>query len=180
MANKVKIFNQHNHPKTEAWKCDDKYVTRELEFYDENGRPYLETVETINMWEKTQSHKEECDIENVLKAAALGDLSAFKQREATYIDATTLPHSLAEAQNLVIRMKDEFLHMPDEVKKQFDYSADKYVNEMGTKEFYDKMTPYNNKIAEIKAAGTKAAYDKKVAEAAQFNKDVKAAEGSNE
>lgn len=180
MSEKNKYFTQYNHPKTKPVKCDEKFVTRELEFYDESGQPYLETVETINMWELTQSHKDECDIENILKRAALGDLSAFNERNATYIDATGLPKTLAEAQNLVIRMKDEFEHMPNEVKELFNYSPEMYVNQMGTKEFNEKMTPYNKKIADIKAAGSLAEYNKKVAETAKFNKDVKAAEGSEQ
>ena len=130
------------------------------------------------MWTKTQSHKEECQIENILKAAALGDLSRLQERNATYMDVTDMPKTLMEFQNIRIRMMDEFDHMPAEVKKQFDYSAEKYVNEMGTKEFFEKMAPYNKKIADIEAAGSKAEYDKKVAEAAKFNMDVKAAEGS--
>lgn len=178
MEEKVRYFTQYNHPKTKPFKCNRRFITRELEFIDENGKPYLETVETINMWEKTQSHKEECLIENILKQAALGDLSAFQQREATYADVTGLPKTLAEYQNIVIRMKDEFNRMPNEVKQMFDYSPEKYVNMMGTKEFNDLMAPYNKKINDIKAAGSLKEYQKKVAEQAKFNADVKAAEGS--
>lgn len=173
-----RYFTQYDHPKTKPIKCCRKFVTREIEFFDEEGRPYLETVEKINMWEKTQSHKEECQIENILKAAALGDLSAFQQKEATYADVTGLPKTLAEYQNIVIKMKDEFNHMPDEIKNKFDNSPEKYVNMMGTKEFNDLMAPYNKKISDIKTAGSMAEYNKKVAETAKFNADVRAAEGS--
>lgn len=174
----IKFYTKYNHPKTKPFRCNEKFITREIEFFDENGEPYLETVEKINMWEKTQSHKEECSIENILKAASLGDLSAFHQREATYADVTGLPKTLGEYQNVVIKMKDEFNHMPDEVKKIFDYSPEKYVNMMGTKEFNDVMAPYNKKINDIKEAGSMKEYQKKVAEQAKFNADVKAAEGS--
>lgn len=173
-------FNKHNHPKTEGIDYHEEYVTEELEFIDDNGQPYLETVNTYNQYERTQSHKDECTIENILKAAAMGDLSLLQQREATYIDTTSLPKSLREAQDLVIRMKYEFNNMPSEVKELFNNSPEMYINTMGTDEFNEKMAPYNQKIAQIKEAGSLKAYEKKVKEAAKFNKDVKAAEGSEE
>lgn len=175
---KLAYYTQKNHPKGTPISAHNEWITRELEFIDDEGQPYLETVETINIYEIIQSHKEECQIENILKAAAMGDLRALQQRQGTYMDATTLPKTLAEAQNLVIRMKDEFEHMPSEVKEQFNNSPEMYVNMMGTKEFNEKMAPYNKKIAAIKEAGSLEAYNKKVAETAAFNKAVKAAEGS--
>ena len=86
-----------------------------------------------------------------------------------------------ESQNIVLRAKQEFEKMPVEVKELFHNSAEEYVSEMGSKEFLEKMAPYNKKIAEIKEAGSKAEYDKKVAAQAKFENDVAAAKGgSNE
>lgn len=170
----------HNHPKTKGQNLFFPFEERLIEMLDENGNPYLESVETIDTYALTQSHKDECDIENILKRAAMGDMSVFRQSEPTYMDATGLPKSLMEAQNLVNRMKYEFEQMPAEVKEKFGYNADRYVNTMGTKEFNNIMGEYNNKINAIKEAGSLKEYEKKVKEAAKFNKDVKAAEGGNE
>lgn len=176
----VGYFTKKNHPETEAKDYHNEYIEELIEFYDENGQPYLEVVNTYNQYERTQSHKDECTIENILKAAAMGDFSMLQQREATYIDATGLPKSLREAQDLAIRMKHEFMQMPTEVKELFNNSPEMYVNTMGTKEFNEKMAPYNKKISDIKEAGSLKEYQKKVAAQAKFNKDVKAAEGSEE
>lgn len=67
--------------------------------------------------------------------------------------------------------------MPKEVREKFDFSADKYVNEMGSKEFLEKMGPYNEKIAAIEKEGSAKAYNEKVAAQAKFEKDVAAAKG---
>ena len=90
-----------------------------------------------------------------------------------------------EAQNLVLRMKTEFEKMPLEVKEKFNNSADKYVELMGTKEFNDIMSPYNDKVAKIAAEKSHKEYEKKVREGAQLNYDIARAQkalegGSNE
>ena len=89
-----------------------------------------------------------------------------------------------EAQNLVIRMKDEFYKMPLEVRKEFGNDPEVYVSEMGTEEFKEKMAPYNQKIAKIAEEKNHKEYLKKVQEGAQLNYDIKMAqtalEGGNE
>ena len=77
-----------------------------------------------------------------------------------------------DAQNLVIRMKDEFERMPLEVKEKFGNSADKYVELMGTKEFNEIMSPYNEKVAKIAAEKNHKEYERKVKEGAQLNYDI--------
>ena len=123
---------------------------------------------------------EDTKIQNILKRVAMGDYSVLQQREATYIDSTTMPKTLMEAQNLIIRAKAEFEKFPIEVKQLFDNNCEKYIAEMGSKEFFEKMSPYNEKIKKIEEAGSMAAYNKKVKDAAKFNKDVKTAEGVEE
>lgn len=107
----------------------------------------------------------------------MGDLNALNQRETIYADATTMPKNLMEAQNLVVKMKYEFEQMPLEVRKQFDYSAEKYVDEMGTEAFMEKMAPYNKRLKDIEEAGSLKEYEKKVKAQAKFEKDVAAAKG---
>ena len=77
-------------------------------------------------------------------------------------------------------MKYEFEQMPLEVRKQFDYSAEKYVDEMGTEAFMEKMAPYNKRLQDIQEAGNLKEYEKKVKAQAKFEKDVAAAKGGSD
>lgn len=156
---------------------------QEIEVYQEEikkGRKQLTQTGWHNVYEEIQLDLESSKIENILHQVAMGDLSALKAREATYVDTTNMPKTLMEAQNLVIRLKDEFDKMPIEVKKEFGNSADKYVELMGTDEFNEIMAPYNKKIADIAEAGSLKEYNKKVAAQAKFEKDVAAAKGAEE
>lgn len=157
--------------------------THFLNLYQEEiveGKKELVKVGETNVYEKIQEDLEGTKIENILHAVAMGDLSALNQRETIYADSTTMPKNLMEAQNLVIKMKYEFEQMPLEVRKQFDYSAEKYVDEMGTDAFMEKMAPYNKRLQEIQEAGNLKEYEKKVKAQAKFEKDVAAAKGGSD
>lgn len=136
------------------------------------GKKTLEKTGEHNVYEEIQLDAESVKIENILHAVAMGDLNALHQRDASYVDATTMPKNLMEAENLTIRMKDEFYKMPLEVRRLFDNSPEAYVAEMGTQEFMDKMTPYNEKILAISKEKSMKEYEKKVKEGAQLKIDI--------
>lgn len=85
-----------------------------------------------------QSHKEECLIENIIKRALEGDLAVLEQMHGQYIDCTNLPGTLAEAQQKILDLKQEFSQLPKEVRKEFDYSEEKYIAEWGSDEWLKK------------------------------------------
>lgn len=146
-----------------------------IELYQEqieNGVKTLKKTGLKNVWEEIQAGLEESKIENILHAVAMGDLSALNAREGSYMDSTTMPKTLMEAQNLVLKMKSEFETMPTEVKNQFNNSADKYVEMMGTEEFNKIMSPYNEQVAKIAAEKNHKEYLKKVQEGAKLNYDI--------
>ena len=140
-----------------------------------NGRKTLVEKGYHNVYEETQLDLESTKIENILHACMMGDFSALKAREGTYVDATNMPKTLMEAQNLVLRLKNEFNELPLEVRKEFGNSAEQYVEMMGTEEFNKKMAPYNDKVKAIADAGSLKEYEKKVKAQAKFENDVAAA-----
>lgn len=170
------IYTQTNRPKTIPTNPGDRFLDEFQEKITKNGTELIK-IGKKNIYEMIQVDLESTKIENILHAVAMGDLSALQQREATYIDATEFPKNLMEAQNIVIKAQDEFKKMPKEVRELWHDNPYEYVAEMGTEEFLNKLSPYNEKIKAIKEAGTLAEYNKKVAEAAKFEKDVAAAKG---
>lgn len=174
MAKVYTVFDKPEHKYSPAG-------SRFLDTYQQeikNGVKTLTKIGQTNVYEKIQAQLESCKIENILHAVAMGDLSALQQRETTYADTTTMPKNLMEAQNLVLRMKEEFTMLPLEVRKEFNNSAEMYVEQMGTKEFNEKMAPYNKRIAEIAEAGSLKEYEKKVKAQAKFENDVASAKGA--
>lgn len=157
-----------------------KYLNTYQEEIDKKGHLHLVKVGQTNVYDKIQADLESTKIENILHQVAMGDLSVLNQRETLYVDATNMPKNLMEAQNIVIKAKAEFEEFPKEVREIFHNSPEEYVSEMGSKEFLDKMAPYNKKLADIQEAGSLKEYNEKVAKQAKFEKDVAAAKGGTE
>lgn len=169
------IYTQFKKPPRKNTPHGSIYLNTYQEEIDKKGKIRLVKTGQTNIEELIQQDLESTKIENILHAVAMGDLRALQQREATYCDATTMPKNLMEAQNLVIRMKDEFYKMPVEVRKEFENSPEKYVSLMGTNEFQEIMAPYNEKIAAIAKEKSDAEYRKKVENGAKLNIDIEKA-----
>lgn len=167
------IYDQLRTPKRVPTPEGTRYLnTYQEEINKKTGSLQLVRKGQTDVYEMIQQDAELCKIENILHQVAMGDLSALKQREATYVDATTMPKSLMEAQNLAIRMKDEFYKMPIEVRKEFGNDPERYVSLMGTDEFKKIMKPYNEKIAAIAEEKNHKEYLRKVQEGAKLNIDI--------
>lgn len=116
-----------------------------------NGERELVKDVAKNTFDIIQSHKEECLIENILKRCLEGDLRALDVMHGQYTDITGAPNSLAEAQQIIIRLKNEFDELPKDIRKEFDYNVEKYIAEFGSEE-WAKKTGVADKIAAEKAA----------------------------
>lgn len=166
------IYSQLNKPKRNNTPHGTIYLNEYQEEISDNGQRNLIKIGEKNIYAMIQEDSESVKIENILHAVAMGDLAALQQREATYIDATTMPSNLMEAQNIIIRAKDEFYKMPIEVRKEFKNDPEVYISEMGTKEFLEKLAPYNEKILAISKEKNDKEYRKKVQDGAKLNLDI--------
>ena len=166
------IYDQFNKPEHRYTPSGSIYLNEYQEGIDENGQLYLEKIGQKNIYEMIQEDADSVNIENILHQVAMGDLNALRAREGSYVDATTMPKSLREAQDLVIRLKDEFYKLPLEVRKEFNNSPEEYVSEMGTDEYLKKMAPYNDKIEAISKEKNAKEYERKVKEGAKLNIDI--------
>ena len=106
---------------------------------DKKGHKSLHKVGEKDIWSEIQSYKEECDIGNIIARAAAGDLNALNQRKGIYADITNTPRDLAEAQNNIVKLNNEFYKLPVEIREKFDNSKERFVQEFGSVEWYEKM-----------------------------------------
>ena len=153
----------------------DGFLNVYQEEIKKDGTKGLICIGKTNIEAKIQEDAEMCDIHNIIKAVAMGDLSILRNQEPTYIDSTTFPKTLMEAQNIMVKAKSEFENLPREVKELFNNSPEVYVSEIGTTDYLEKMAPYNEKIKAVKEAGSLKEYNKKVADQAKFERDLAAA-----
>lgn len=123
-------------------------TTYQEEIEKKTGKKHLVPTGKTHVYALIQADLEQSKIENIIHKLAMGDLSVMREAQLTYVDADDYPKSLMEAQNIVIKAKAEFDKMPEEIRKEFNYSAEQYVSEMGTEKWIDKIAPYNKEVQE--------------------------------
>lgn len=123
-------------------------TTYQEEIEKKSGKKHLVPTGKTCVYNLIQADLEQSKIENIIHKLALGDYSVLREAKLTYVDADDFPKNLMEAQNIVIKAKSEFDKLPAEVRKEFNNSAEQYVSEMGTKEWIDKIAPYNKEVDE--------------------------------
>ena len=98
---------------------------------EETGREELKKTGETDTYAIIQAHAEQTKIENILARATL-DPNILNQRAGDYIDATEMPTSLMDAQIKIMGIKNEFEQLPNEIRKQFNYSLGEYIAQYGT------------------------------------------------
>lgn len=137
-AEAPKFFSRYNRPETIASETGTNFDKVRNIIINDNGHKALVITGETNRYEKVQAHKEECLIENILTAATL-DPSILNRREGKFADVTGMPKTLAEYQNLAIKLTQDFEKLPVNVRAKFDHSAEKYVMQYGSKEWGEAM-----------------------------------------
>lgn len=132
----------------------DKEAVTYITTIDENGHKVTKPNGKTNVYDRIQASLEETKIENIIERFAQGDLSGIRHG-GDYIDITDAPKSLQEAQNLIIRITDEFNSLPVDVRAKFDHSPEKYVALYGSKDWMNYVGIKDEKAdtGEISGAG---------------------------
>lgn len=145
------------------------------EINKKTGRKELVKVGETCVYDLIQEDLEQSKIENIIHKLAMGDMSVLREAKLTYVDENDFPKNLMEAQNVVIKAKQEFDNFPTELKEKFNNSAEQYISEMGTEEFNKKLAPFNEEMEKLSEMKASEEYKARVEEQAAFNKAVNAA-----
>lgn len=98
---------------------------------DEKGHRTIAQTGETNRYAKIQEDLESTKIENILQRARMGDPEALNRIEGQYLDLTEMPDNFRDAQNKILKMKSDFEKLPLDIRRQFDFSPEKYVSEIG-------------------------------------------------
>lgn len=131
----MNFYSRTNLPPKVGTEAGDKEETTYQTRIDENGHKVTEPIGKTNIYDRIQSSLEETKIENIIRRFTEGDISAFRTGEPIYADMREAPKTLMEAQNMIIRITDEFNSLPVDVRAKFDHSPEKYVALYGGEEW---------------------------------------------
>lgn len=106
---------------------------------DDNGHKSLKLDGKEHIYAQIQEGLEETLIENILQRAALGDDTALNRIEGSYADITGAPKTLADAQQMILQITNDFNGLPVDIRREFDFSVEKFINEYGSNSWIKKM-----------------------------------------
>ena len=114
------------------------HITYEVHI-DEHGHKTLHESGKEDQYAKIQEHAESCEIENIIARYNMGDKEVLNKVKGQYADITEMPTSLAEAQNKILAIKNEFYKLPIDVRREFGMSPEAYVQQYGSSQWATKM-----------------------------------------
>lgn len=135
----MKYYAAYKTPTTEPAPAGSKEESVYQIDIDLNGHKVIKEVGKTNIYDMIQASLEQSKIENIIRRATEGDANALAVMNGQYIDTTDVPHTLAEAQNFVIKAKNEFDQLPINIRRQFNMSAEQYIAEYGKQSWIEKL-----------------------------------------
>lgn len=94
--------------------------------YDKNGDLQLVKTGTESLYDKIQAEAAACDMDNILRRFANGDISVLSQAQGVYADVAGAPMHFTDALNMVRSVEDAFSQMPADEREKFDNDWVKY------------------------------------------------------
>lgn len=125
----VKFFSRCIRPSTIA----NPFGNGERSIFEErveNGQRRLVVTGKEDFKSFIEASKEETLIKNIIKRFENGDVTAISKTQGFYGDVTGMPSNLAEAQNFLINLQNNFDSLPGDIKEKFGNSFDNYVKEV--------------------------------------------------
>lgn len=102
--------------------------------YDERGNRIFYVKGTIDIYEKIQSYKDDCDIELIIaRCLATGDNSFLNRKQGFYADVSKMPKNLAEVYSAVNTAQNIFAQLPHDVASKFAGFED-FISSFGDEE----------------------------------------------
>lgn len=162
MAEKIafRTMETYDHSQIEPTPSGEKIEMRCREVLHENGERELIEDVPHNIYEFIQASKDECDIKKIIEKS-ITDPNILNQVAGSYMDVTLCPKTLAEAQSVVLKLKNEYETLPTDVKRQFDNNYEKYVAEYGSEQWLEKTGIAEKQRTQAEVARQKAEFAEK-------------------
>lgn len=134
----MSFYTAYNRPVTVPADTGDG-TTPVYEYKMVKGHKELVKTGTTSVYDLIQSELEDSKVENIIKRATAGDETALERYATMYFDSTQMPATIAEAQQKIVQIQNEFYELPIDKRAMFSHNADTYVHEYGTEAWARKM-----------------------------------------
>lgn len=104
-----------------------------------DGSYGIEQVGMVDTWNQIQACRASTDMSLILSRYMAGDTSALSRSQGFYGDVSEMPENMHEALSIMLRAQQDFDALPLEVRERFGMDVYRYISELGTPGFADKL-----------------------------------------
>lgn len=104
-----------------------------------DGSYGIEQVGMVDTWNQIQACRASTDMSLILSRYMAGDTSALSRAQGFYGDISEMPENMHEALSVMLRAQQDFDALPLEVRERFGMDVYRYISELGTPGFADKL-----------------------------------------
>lgn len=132
------------------------FTQPEYGYQEDHGKMVLKKIGEKNVYKRTQEAADDVCLQNIIARLTKGDTSAVGDVVGGFVDVTTMPKTLQEAQNLAIFAENYFKGLPSEVKNKYQNNLNNFLQAVDSLRFVraedQKATPLatENIIEEVK------------------------------
>lgn len=152
------IYGRFNRPKTIPSPAGDG-ILRQYEVRIVDGKRVISVASESSLVDKVKESFPDTLIYNILARHERGDVTALNQVSGQYMDVVGMPTTLAQAQQMLIDIRNDFDKLPQDVRKHFNNSVDEFIESVSTgkaAEFFQAQAAANNPAADtVPASDTK-------------------------
>lgn len=121
---------------------------------DSYGRKVLKKTGETDLYARIQEELEETKIENILRKAAIGDMSNFRP-DGIYADLSKMPNNFIEARQAIQNLENEWRKLPMETKNHYNNSIDEFIAQAGTEAWQVDMGLLKKNVEAIEEVAEK-------------------------
>lgn len=146
----IVIYGRFNRPATVPCPVGDG-ILRTYETRVKDGKRIVAVASEVSLFDKVQEALPDTLIYNILARYERGDATALNCVQGQYMDVVGMPSTLAEAQQLLINIRNDFDAMPLDVRRRFNNSVDEFVESVSTGKAVEIFKELSNAVQSASA-----------------------------
>lgn len=131
----MKFFSTGNYPKTVATPSGSRTLPKFVRRIDDHGKKILVQDGIEDIYGGIQQAAKGIEVADLVRRFRAGDSDAIGDPSFESVDITAAPTSLLDAQNKLIRAREEFDALPVKIKQLYNNDASYWLSKVASGDF---------------------------------------------
>ena len=111
------FFSRNSRPATIPVSSGNRIQKQYIRSLNLQGKPILEEVGQIDLQDRINSFRQECDINRIVKRAAEGDVDILHRTQGAFIDVSGVPNNVHDLHTLIQKSESVYNDLSEDLKQ---------------------------------------------------------------